>query len=277
MRVADLCKFIAEREKVRERKEAGRPRPWTKDPIIGRYRFCNVHREDDAVTKWIAQNWRDPHAGLDDLWFMMVVARLLNQPESLEAVRNTVGVTWRPEKFRAILHARRDAGLRNFNAAYIVSTNGASMDKVDYLVMNVLGPLWAARRKLRPAVGEALASYHDRLMRYDGLGTFMAAQVVADMKYVEPLASASDWWTWAAKGPGSRRGLNRVYGREVDAVWGPEWLEWLQTLHAAVAKKLPNIRLHAQDLQNCLCEFDKYERARLGEGTPKQIYKEKAC
>jgi hypothetical protein len=32
--------------------------------------------------------------------------------------------------------------------------------------------------------------------------------------------------------------------------------------------------MHAQDLQNCLCEFDKYERARLGEGTPKQIYKE---
>jgi hypothetical protein len=42
-------------------------------------------------------------------------------------------------------------------------------------------------------------------------------------------------------------------------------------------KKLPrNLKdLHAQDIQNCLCEFDKYERVRLGEGTPKQLYKPK--
>jgi hypothetical protein len=42
-------------------------------------------------------------------------------------------------------------------------------------------------------------------------------------------------------------------------------------LQEAVNKKLPE-PLHAQDLQNCLCEFDKYERARLGQGVPKQIY-----
>ncbi len=28
--------------------------------------------------------------------------------------------------------------------------------------------------------------------------------------------------------------------------------------------------LHAQDLQNCLCEFDKWMRVRLGEGKPKR-------
>jgi hypothetical protein len=33
--------------------------------------------------------------------------------------------------------------------------------------------------------------------------------------------------------------------------------------------------LHAQDLQNCLCEFDKMERARLGEGKPKRRFAQK--
>ena len=33
---------------------------------------------------------------------------------------------------------------------------------------------------------------------------------------------------------------------------------------------------HAQDIQNCLCEWDKYERARLGEGRPKQLFRPKA-
>lgn len=30
--------------------------------------------------------------------------------------------------------------------------------------------------------------------------------------------------------------------------------------------------LDAQDLQNCLCEFDKYERVRMGQGRPRSRY-----
>jgi len=32
-------------------------------------------------------------------------------------------------------------------------------------------------------------------------------------------------------------------------------------------------RWEMRDVEHCLCEFDKYERARLGEGRPKQIYR----
>jgi len=32
-------------------------------------------------------------------------------------------------------------------------------------------------------------------------------------------------------------------------------------------------KIHMQDLQNCLCEFDKYERVRLGEGRPRNGYR----
>jgi hypothetical protein len=46
-------------------------------------------------------------------------------------------------------------------------------------------------------------------------------------------------------------------------------------LHEAIAPDLERIgvgRLCAQDLQNCLCELDKYERVRLGEGKPKRRF-----
>ena len=46
-----------------------------------------------------------------------------------------------------------------------------------------------------------------------GLGPFLAAQIVADLKHVAPLDAATDWWTLARPGPGSERGLNRVRGR----------------------------------------------------------------
>ena len=113
-------------------------------------------------------------------------------------------------------------------------------------------------------------------MQYPGMGSFLAAQVICDLKYVEPLRSADDWRTWAASGKGSLRGLNRVMGHDKGRSWTEhEWFRRLHALHAEIgplvrASKMPPI--HAQDLQNCLCEFDKYERTRLGEGKPRCRY-----
>lgn len=280
MRTKDLAKFIIAREKVRVAKEAGKPRPWTKDEILNTYRFCNVHREDDKVTRWIAENWREPFADNKDLWFAMVVARLFNLPRTLDRLTELSKgptlkyvVPFNPQAMSQRLKIMREHG-PIFNGAYIVSTNGVRMDKVNYLMLHVLGPLWANRKKLRPKEGDTLGDYHTKLMNFDGMGSFMAAQVVADLKYVEPLRSAMDWHTWAASGPGSRRGLNRVCEHDVDEPWRPaQWYQTLMQLRAQLLPLLNNMELHAQDLQNCLCEFDKYERVRLGEGRPKQLYR----
>lgn len=277
MRVNDLVRFIREREKVRLAKEAGKKRPWTKDPILNKFRFCNVRREDDYVTRWLRDNWYRHLSGDTDLWFAAVVARLFNLPESLYEIMPYV-LPWKPEKVRQILHKRKQEGKKNFNAAYIVSTNGVAMDKIDYVVTKVLNPLWANRRLFTEPTGEefeVLEDWYDLLVKFDGLGSFIAAQVIADLKYIPPWDKAPDWATFAASGPGSRRGMNRILNRDVAAGLSERaFREALEDLRWAVNKKLSE-PLHAQDLQNCLCEFDKYERARLGEGTPKQIYKER--
>jgi hypothetical protein len=271
MRVRDLLKFITARESIRVKKANGYPRPWTKDPILHKYRFCNIHREDDYVTMWLRTNWYLHLEDDPDVWFAAVVARLFNQPAALYDIMPYV-LPWKPEKVCAILHRRRLEGKKNFNAAYIVSTNGVAMDKVDYIIARVLGPLWAARKKLRPFPGRTLAEQHILLTQFDGLGSFIAAQIIADLKYMPPLDKAKDWHTFASSGPGSRRGLNRVCGRAVNESWTED--KWRAAL-TALQEKIKPLEMHAQDLQNCLCEFDKYERVRLGEGEPKQIYREK--
>jgi len=272
----EFIDFILERERIRLAKEAGHPRSlWTKDPILGTYRFCNVRREDDRVTRWIAKHLRKPYQHCEDLWFLITVARLLNLPESIETALPFI-LPFQPSKFNAVLDLRRKAGMNTFNAAYIVSTNGNAMDKVEYITSRVLKPLWKDRESLRPTINDDLFGWHAKLMTYDGLGSFMAAQIVADMKYVKPLIRADDWWTFAASGPGSRRGLNRVMGVTPDAPWKRgAWEEALAGLISIVKARLKqqDIKLHAQDYQNCLCEFDKYRRAKEG-GRPKQIYKE---
>jgi hypothetical protein len=278
MRVKELFAWIKERHSIKLKKEAGKPKPWTKDPILQSFRFCNVHREDDKVTRWIAQNWRDTPRNITvpHLWFAMAVARLINLPESLEELG--FPVPWRPERFIKVLHARRARGEKMINAAYVISTNGRAMDKVEYLASEVLTPLWANRAKIMPRQGDTLEGFAERLQTQNGFAGFMTGQVVADTKFTGELRKASDWWTWAVSGPGSRRGLNRVVNENGNAEGTWKESVWWDTLHHLQAKIDPLTakagipRISAQDLQNCLCEFDKYERMRLGESEPKQKY-----
>lgn len=284
MRVNELANFIKAREHARIIKEKGFRSSEELDPIIAEYRFCNVRREDDRVTKFV-RKWCKEFARSPDQWFCFVVARLFNNEDTLNTVADCLLPHFKPERMRRALRIRRNGGLKNFNAAYIVSTNGVAMDKVDYVIDRILAPLWRDRASLRAAKFKSLAAWHEALTQYQGLGSFLAAQVIADAKYEPPFwdhayelptSHVEDWYTFAASGPGSRRGLNRVMGYDVNGSWKEHmWRAQITELRSAIIPLLPQYLgsyFHAQDLQNCLCEFDKYERARLGEGRPKQKY-----
>ena len=232
--------------------------------MLQTYRFTNVRREDDAVTKWVARTWREPNKKDPHLWFAMAVARLVNWPESLDEIGYPV--PWDPARFKSVMTQRKASGAKTFSSAYIINqavTGGYGMAKSDYLADVVLKNLWERRQYIAPTTDDSLQTFHARLMEHYGMGTFLAAQVVADVKYVLPLKSAPDWHNWAASGPGSQRGLNHVCGFDVKSPWREEeWLETLRRLRTVVnAQLIPAVGdLHAQDLQNCLCEFSKIVR-----------------
>lgn len=277
-----LRHWILERQCIYVRKLMEEPRPWTDDEILNTYRFCNVYREQDKVTIWIAKNLRDNKDKLP--WFTMTLARLLNLPESLEVIRHHMQdchdgtIEWDRDYFVSLMQSRQRRGLKVFNAAYIVSTNGHAMNKIEYVADMILQPMWDSRTVLNSAINTAksLEYIHKLLMGNNGLASFMAAQVVADLKHYRRFKDLPDVKTFAAPGPGSKRGMNRVLGREAKApISEKEWRAAFAQLHAKIipwaeAHDLPFI--DGQDLQNCLCEFDKYMRALNGEGTPKQRY-----
>lgn len=281
-----LVAWIKERQAILERRRVGTraalgikdgQEVWTKDPILGAWKFCNVRREDDRVTRWIRDNWREPHRGEPDLWFAMVVARFVNWPDTLADLGYEWVVPWTPERFLRVMAERKTAKKKVYTGAYMVRADREHSDKAAYQEAVVFTPMWEARERLRPKPGDTLNSYHMLLGQFHGLGSFMAAQVVADLKYDDCLYLAKDWIYFAASGPGSRRGLNRVLGRPIDSPWTEEdWRGWLTRLFNQVATEvsalLPGVLFHCQDLQNCLCEFDKYERVRLGEGKPRSRY-----
>jgi 5-hmdU DNA kinase, helical domain len=77
--IGRLVYWVLERERIRIAKKAGAPKPWTLDPILQANRFCNIRREDDPVTQWIAA-WLAAHADDPNIWFAAAVARLSRPP-----------------------------------------------------------------------------------------------------------------------------------------------------------------------------------------------------
>jgi hypothetical protein len=205
----------------------------------------------------------------------MLEARYVNLVSTLERLPSTPSA-WRPATFKKVL---ADCKARNgtaLNAAYMITTHKHRVPLFEYIADAVLSPAFRKRKEIRPSHGDTLESFSERLLGLYGVSKFMAGQVIADTKYEGHLRDAFDWHTWAIPGAGSTRGLNRVCGLPIKHHWEDEdWLAKVQDLRVDLNKRIGKLgfRLHAQDVQNCLCEFDKYERARLGEGRPKQVFK----
>lgn len=277
MRHHDLARFIQLREDARIRKEHPSVKVSRKpDSIITTYRFCNVRRNDDRVTKFVIPWIKQFPAGLE--WFAAVVARLFNNEPTLTEITAQV-VPFNPKRMKAILHERKRLGQKNFNAAYIVSTNGRAMDKVDYVVDIILAPLWEKRAAITASLkGATLDQAQELFMAQQGMASFMAAQVLADLKYLEP-RRWPDFHTFCASGPGSKRGLNVICNRAPEEPWREDYFrETLLLLRKKVNDVLMSKYgwtepLTAQDLQNCLCEYFKYYKVQAGIGKPKQIYR----
>lgn len=277
-----LWYWIRERNSVRQAKENGCAKPWSLDPVFQTTYFCNVRREDDRVTRWIRGNWSPNKIGWDDYEYAMVVARFLNYPYMLEKLTYPYdGIVKDPEKILTIMEDIAAHGFKVWGNAYVVTTHGIPMGKAQYLCQRVLPAaydLLGAGRWRGAYAGSApcLAMRHEDYMQLEGLGSFMAAQVIADLKNTpgHPLAEADDWSTWSAPGPGSLRGLTWFHGKKITPASYEDAIERVQfempdEIHPLL---LTDGKFNNQDLQNCLCEYDKYMRVSTGSGRSKRGY-----
>lgn len=286
--------WINERETVRQLKEAGEPKEvWTDDPILQQFRFCNVEREQDRVTKWVKENIRDPYADNENLWLMLLIARLINWPDTIqELIDEKVWPVDYPDfaRMSKVLQSRKDRGDKVYTGAYMVraesNRNVAWYDwsKQRYVCEKVFKLAYKSHPSLYSAGRSSVHLFTDALSSQYGIGPFIAYQVAVDLSWVEGwLLDAPDLNTWAALGPGTLRGLNRLSGRKptqnrkFEQMLG-ELLHFQKVIQDAAAlggldhPHLDNIRL--SDVANCCCEVDKYLRVLNSEGRPRALYVE---
>lgn len=284
-RASDLLAFMKERHRIYLRREEGEAKPWTKDPILQRYRFCNVYRELDTVTIWIRKNIREPYADHPHLWFMLAMARQINWPDTLQEIMECKGwpingYNW--HDVRMIMLARQARGDQLYTGAYMLNAHGTKpddpKDKAFFTTKLVLDSVWQNRKTIGDAFAYgSMQQAWAALLPYHGWGPFTAYEVVCDARYTRYGNSVpwrKDAREWANAGPGAFRGLNRLQGRELKAnVSQARALAEMREYYEWIAPRWPHKpTLEMREIEHCLCEFDKYERTRLGEGRPRSTY-----
>jgi len=269
----DFYYWIDEREAVRLRREVEKlPKPWSTDPIFQTVRFCNIRREDDKVTKWIASNWREPHSTSNNLAFSMCLARIVNWPPTLEQLG--FPSQWHPTHFVAKMTALSGGGSNKiWGGAYMVTGGYSAGGETKQVIMARV--LEDAFRRTRPGTLSlnSLTSAFDDISQTKGLGTFLSAQVIADLKYTPLLQHAVDWWEFCAPGPGSTMGLNFLANRPpTQAIDEARFTYEVNRLFDPIFEGT-GYRLTAHDIQNCLCEFSKYVRIKYLGGRAKTSFR----
>lgn len=271
-------RYARERYRIFLKRQQGLPKPWTKDPVLQRYRFCNVRREDDRVTKWFADNWRGV-GSKPATTFGCIAFRFFNRIETGKVlVRSHLLDDWRPYVVRTMLSKTKPL----VGAAYIINTSGSPGKKKLEGLIDILNPIWEAQQKGELSKFKTIQEAHERISQFWYVGNFMAYQSCADLRWTPVLYNATDVNTWACAGPGTARGLARLMNEPVTRFkYGnpkgqAEMLPLLRELLAASysskywPQSYPNLEL--SDVSNWCCETDKILRVKLGEGEPKQRY-----
>jgi hypothetical protein len=261
-----------ERERIRQRRALGLPKPWTTDPSFLDGFFCNVHRERDTTTAWFRDNIRSK---VFNEWAICacLIFRWFNREETAELIRDLLlaEIPWDEDLVWERLQDVRPL----IGGAYIINTSGSPGESKLEGILTAIRLSLPIISKMEWTNWDRLEQAHEALMECWYLGRFMAYEVVTDLRWTNVLSHAIDKMTWASAGPGCARGLGRVvaedpgkysYGSRRDQAemlsimrdllqmsreeehWPQTWDPW-----------------EMREVEHWLCEFDKYERCCLGE------------
>lgn len=276
--------FVYEREQIRLRRAEGLPRPWTEDPILQTYRFTNIRRRDDRVSRWLRENvYSSPVFSEPSLHAIQFASlcRWVNWPPTIAAIMNPEAGLWSAEHLdlRGVgkLLDRSTKTQKTWTGAYLIRATPGGGPKGRFITEQVVG---RALRRAWPEIQFMLQTGMRRpvwrvLLDCLNWGPFLSGQVVDDLTWTPLLRNPRDDLTWAPQGPGSLRGLNRVLGLPLTTQHEEHaWCEHLIRLRGMVVERLGakynDLTLH--DIQSCLCERDKYSRVELGQGFPRSLY-----
>ena len=273
-RIYDLYWYYAsERQSMFERRIAGEPGPWTSDPILREFKFCNVFRAADRVSQYMIRDvcYHGEPCTDEDRLFQITAFRTFSKTATWDTVHDILGRYPTLDDLadgsfgRALDQAReRNGGL--YTGAFILCATDAygqsskHRNHVELFRHMFLHDQLGARL----LEAESLRAVYGLLHGYPLMGDFMSYQTAIDLNYSAQIGFSENDFTQA--GPGALRGMKKCFEDPGDYTPSEIVLWMTERQHEELARLgLPfgglwGRPLHAIDCQGLFCETDKYCR-----------------
>lgn len=264
-------RFAVERQAMFFRRLMRSNASLTEDPILSRYRFTNTFRANDRVSQYLirdVQYREDRSQAPAEVFFRTILFKIFNRIETWEALEKDAGpISWERnnlDKLVSILDRLMLRGQRVYSAAYIMPAPqlGHVRKHANHLALVDL----MMRNGLPSQIQQALSlrEVYETLLKYPGLGPFLAYQYAIDLNYSTLFQfSESDF---VVAGPGAIDGISKCF-LDTGGKTPQEIIEYVtdnQDNHLTrLGLKLQSLfgrKLQLIDCQNIFCEVSKYAR-----------------
>jgi hypothetical protein len=265
-------RFAASRQAIFDARWSGAPAPWTSDPILQTYKFCNTYRAADRVTQYLLSDViyhpELQHLPANDMFCRIALFRLFSKPSTWRLLdppdRPLTAQTLDPDEAGQVLDFARTRQAI-YTSAFILAppTESVGSKHLHHLRLvkqmfspGGIGTALARARSLRDIV--------EALLQWPTIGPFLAYQIAIDLNYSPHLRFGENDFT--LPGPGAQRGLRKVFVDPGDRTAQQLIMDMVDQQEDSFTRLgLPftglfGRPLHAIDCQGLFCEVDKYAR-----------------
>jgi len=262
-------RFATARHAVYLARVAGRPGPWTMDPILIRHRFTNCYRAADRVSQFLLtevsyagdQRW-------EEVFFRTLLFKLFNRTSTWQLLAAALGEPWWDsysfDAYDKVLSGAFATGHRLYSAAYVMPSPRLGAVRKHSNHLRLIESMMRSQTPRRVAAAADMRGAFEVLRDFPGIGDFLAYQYLIDLNYSSGLGF--DEMDFVVPGPGARDGIRKCFGSAADGIEAEviRYMADRQEEHfQRLGLEFPGLfgrRLQLIDCQNLFCEVDKYAR-----------------
>lgn len=247
--------------------------PWTKDPVISKYKFTNAYRAADRVSQYLIRNviYNDElPSEPKEILFRILLFKLFNKIETWELLTSELGniiyEDFNFKRYDKILSKALIEKKTIYSAAYIMPScksrfghirkHSNHLKLIEYILENNTVERLMEAKKMQEAF--------ELIKSFPGLGDFLAYQLLIDINYSTILNFSES--EFVVPGPGAKGGISKCFSDTA----GLNNVEIIKLMTDRQEKEFERLglsfktlwgrKLQLIDCQNLFCETDKYAR-----------------
>lgn len=266
-------KFAYERQRIFEARVSGVAGPWTADPILREYKFCNVFRAADRVSQYLIRDvcYSSDTASAADRIFQIVAFRTFSNTRTWDDLIEKLGHNptisdLESGAFENALNEIRSTRGRLYTGAFILCATDAYGRRVKHLNhVELFKDMFVDGRLAEEVLASrSLEEVYGSLHAFPLMGDFMSYQTAIDLNYSDLINFSENDFT--QPGPGALRGIKKVFS-DIGRMSPSDVVMWMVEHQEEEFERLGldfgglwGRPIQAIDAQNLFCETDKYCR-----------------